>query len=166
MRIHFEPLSGKHREEVIAIYNHYIENSFAAYPDQPVPDAFFDRFLEMTCGYPAFAMQDDMKTVGFCFLRPYSPFPTFSECAEITYFIDQEHTGQGIGATALGKLELEAHNMGIKTLLAHIASENPKSIDFHRRHGFRECGRFENIIHKNNKRFDIVWMQKNIQIID
>jgi len=162
MEVSFKPMTNEHRKEVIDIYNYYIENSFSAYSETMVPYSFYDRFLERTQGYPAFTIMAEGKITGFCFLRAYNPFPTFNECAEITYFIHKDFTGKGIGRKALYKLEAEARLKGIKTLLASIASENIESLAFHLKNGFVECGRFKNIIKKKNKRFDIIWMQKMI----
>ncbi len=164
MNIAFEPLAGEHGRDLMAIFNHYIENGFAAYPEQALPVEFFGRFLEMTRGYPAYAVraQDTGVLVGFCFLRPYHPFPTFRATAEITYFIAPEATGKGIGAAALELLENEARKRGIRVILADISSRNPGSIAFHARHGFTECGRFRSIGRKRGCDFDVVWMQKEI----
>jgi len=160
MEISFEPMSIDHRKDIIDIYNFYVENSFSAYPDQIVPYEFYDKLLEMTKGYPAFVIQANDKNVVFCFLRAYHLFPVFKECAEITYFIDKEFTGKGIGKMALNKLEAEARQKGIKTILASIASENQPSLVFHQKNGFKVCGRFQGIIKKQENQFDIVWMQK------
>jgi L-amino acid N-acyltransferase YncA len=160
MQVSFEHLSSEHRKDTIDILNYYIENSFAAYPDQTIPYEFYDKLLEMVKEYPAFSIKVKEKTIGFCFLRAYNPFPTFRECAEISYFIDKDFTGKGIGKIVLHKLEAEARKKGIKTILASIASENYQSLVFHKKNGFKECGRFEKIIRKRGKQFDIIWMQK------
>jgi len=162
MEVLFKPMADEDRKEIIDIYNYYIENSFSAYSDTIVPYSFFDRFLERTQNYPAFSIMVNDKIAGFCFLRAYNPFPTFNECAEITYFIHKDYTGKGIGRMALDKLEEEARLKGITTILASIASENYESLVFHQKNGFVECGRFKRIIKKMNKRFDIIWMQKMI----
>lgn len=162
MDISFEPLSEKHRIPVMDIYNYYIENSFYAYPEIKFSNDFFDRFLEKTNGYPAYAIKAEEKIVGFCFLSAYNPLPTFSETAVITYFISKDFRGKGIGKAALMKLEDEAKTIGIKVILAHISSLNTESITFHLKNGFIECGRFKYVIRKQNKNFDIVWMQKSI----
>lgn len=162
MEFVFEQMSIEHSKDIIDIYNYYIDNSFSAYPDRILPYEFFNKFLEMTKGYPAFTIKMKDKIVGFCFLRAYNPLPTFKECAEVTYFIEKDYTGKGIGKIALEKLEIEARQKGIKTILANIASENHQSITFHKQNGFKECGRFEKIIKKKEKQFDIIWMQKMI----
>ncbi|RPH33431.1 MAG: N-acetyltransferase family protein [Bacteroidales bacterium] len=165
MNYSFEPLVESHRIPVIDIYNHYIENGFAAYPEKKVPYEFFDNFLEKTKGYPAFSiLNDSTKSIlGFCFLKPYHPFPVFKETVEITYFIEPIEVGKGIGKKALQLLEDKGRIMGIKQILASISSLNEQSIAFHRKNGFKECGRFHRIINKNGIRFDIVWMQKELK---
>jgi len=162
MNISFEPLSEQHRIAVIDIFNYYIENSLSAYPEKAVDYSFYQKILENTKGYPAYAIKVNEGIAGFCYLSAYNPHSSFNETAQITYFISKEYTGKGIGETALKKLEEAAKAKGIKIILAHIASLNEKSIAFHNRNGFKECGRFAKIIKKRNTCFDIVWMQKEI----
>ncbi|MBN2416012.1 N-acetyltransferase [bacterium] len=155
-----ETMSDWHRIAVIDIYNYYVANSFAAYPEEPVLYEFYDRFLAMVEGYPAVVIKDEKETVvGFAFLHAYRPGRPFSRAAEITYFIMPDHTGRGIGDMILGRFIPAAKGMGIDTLLANISSRNEGSIRFHLKHGFRECGRFMRIGRKFTQDFDVVWMQ-------
>ncbi|MDP4091913.1 MAG: N-acetyltransferase family protein [Bacillota bacterium] len=162
MNISFEPLSAEYTTEAMDIFNYYIENSFAAFPENKLPYGFFSKILEMAGSYPALVIKDSNKVAGFCFLRAYSPFPTFKKTAEICYFIDKEYVGKGIGAKALELLENQAAQMGIKNILAEISSENKVSLAFHRKNGFLECGRFKNAGTKKGVDFDVVWMEKSI----
>jgi phosphinothricin acetyltransferase len=164
MNVVFEPLTEKHGADVMKIFNYYIDNGFAAYPDVKLPDQFFPKFLELTKGYPSYVMirSELKKVIGFCFLRPYNPFSTFKRTAEITYFIEPEETGKGLGKLALDKLESEARKMGIKNILADISSLNKHSLTFHIKNGFTECGRLTNIGEKKGIPFDVIWMQKDL----
>jgi len=49
---------------------------------------------------------------------------------------------------------------GITNILANISSLNSRSIDFHKKNGFVECGRFKNVGRKKEQLFDTVSMQK------
>jgi phosphinothricin acetyltransferase len=60
----------------------------------------------------------------------------------------------------LACLEKGARDKGITTILAGISSLNPGSIEFHRKKGFTECGRFRKVGRKKGHDFDTVWMQK------
>ena len=149
------------RDAVIDIFNHYVENSFAAYPEGKVPYDFFDLFIRMTEGYPAVTVKDAQgKVIGFGFLRAYNPIGTFSGTAEITYFLSPGSTGRGIGHSLLEYLLGKAVEMGLSSVLASISSLNEGSINFHKKNGFSECGRFMGIGKKKGRPFDVVWMQK------
>ncbi len=157
------PLSSEDRESVMDIFNHYVENSFAAYPEKKFPYQFFDIFLQMSSGFPRGVIKDENdKTVGFGMLRSHNPMPTFSQTAEVTYFIHVDYTGKGLGKMLLGFLEQGAEEKGIKNILASISSLNPGSIRFHEKNGFVECGRFKQVGRKNGLDFDTVWMQKRV----
>lgn len=164
MELKFEPLTEKYSKEVMDIFNYYVENSYAAYPEQSLPYQFFNRFLEMAKGYPTYVIKDNPagKVIGFCLLRVYNPMPSFKETAEITYFIDKDEVGKGAGKQALKLLEDEGRKMGIKHILASISSYNEQSLSFHKRNGFIECGRFHNVGRKKGNCFDEVWMEKQI----
>jgi phosphinothricin acetyltransferase len=158
----FEKLSDEHRTSVMDIFNFYIENEFSAYPEEKLNYDYYDNFLTISNKYPAFAIKVKDKIVGFCFLNSYNPASSFKETAQITYFIDNDFKGKGIGKMALNKLEIEAKKDGIENILANIASVNKESLAFHSKNGFTKCGEFENIIKKQNKKFNIIWMQKKL----
>jgi L-amino acid N-acyltransferase YncA len=160
----FEKMMPEHENDVMEIFNYYAQNSFAAYPKGRVPNKLFFKFLEIGKTYPSFVIKSgDGVVIGFCLLRPYNPFAAFKETAEVSYFIKHEFVGRGIGKSALMKLEDEAKKLGIKHLLADISSENNESIKFHKRNGFNQCGKFDNIGKKFGKTFSVVWMEKEIK---
>ncbi len=157
------PVGESDRRDVVDIFNHYVENTFAAYPEEKVPYAFFDPILGVARDYPVVVVRDtDGGVAGFGMLRPHNPMPAFARTAEITCFLRPELTGRGIGTEVLGYLEAEGRKRGIACILASISSLNEGSIRFHRRHGFIECGRFGNVGTKRGVLFDTVWMQKEI----
>ncbi len=161
MKFNLEPLTPEDRDAVIDIFNYYIEYSFSAYPENIVPYESFDTFLKMTEGYPTVAAKDENgDLLGFGMLRPYNPIPTFSQTAEITYFIKPGFTGKGLGKSMLDYLIEKAQEKRLSSILASISSLNEGSIRFHKKNGFVECGRFQKVGKKNNQVFDIVYMQK------
>ncbi len=162
MNLIFEPMSAEHERDVMDIYNYYARNTFFAYPENPLPNQFYSRFLEIGKTHPAYAIIADGEVIGFCLLRPYNPFPVFRETAEVSYFIKKEFTGRGLGGVVLKKLEESARQKGIKKLLADISSENSASIKFHLNNGFTQCGRFRNAGKKFDRHFDVVWMEKDL----
>jgi L-amino acid N-acyltransferase YncA len=155
------PVCVEDGRAIIEIFNHYVENSFAAFLEDRVPDEVFNLFLEMARGYPFLVAKDgDGRVLGFGFLHPHNPMAAFSRTAEMTCFIAPQFRCQGIGSRILDLLMKDAKEMGIESILACISSLNPGSIEFHKKSGFVECGRFLGIGRKNGQEFDVVWMQR------
>jgi phosphinothricin acetyltransferase len=159
----FNPIGPDDRDNIIDIFNYYVENTFAAYPERKVPYEFFSLILEASRGYPTIAARDPSGNLaGFGMLRSYNPMPSFSHTAEASYFLRPELTGKGLGSRILECLEAGGKERGISCILAGISSLNDGSISFHLKHGFMQCGRFRNAGKKNGKFFDVVWMQKDL----
>jgi L-amino acid N-acyltransferase YncA len=155
------PIASSDQKPVIDLFNYYVENSFAAYPERSVPYEFFSLLMDVCREYPAVAAKDASGALlGFGMLRAHNPMPVFSQTAEITCFIAPDMTGRGLGSQILAHLEAEGKKRGISCILASISSLNEGSIRFHQKNGFTECGRFRSVGKKNGTVFDIVWMQK------
>ena len=162
-KLNFSPLIDSDGPEVIEIFNYYIKNSDAAFLEEPVTTAFYDRMISLIGSYPSVAVRDEQGgLMGFGMIRPYNPLPAFSHTAEITYFIRPEQTRTGIGRQMLQYLEEKGKNMEISCILAQISSKNENSIIFHQKCGFVECGRIHHAGRKRGEFFDIVWMEKEI----
>lgn len=158
-----ESMKKEHRLAVIDIFNYFVEHSYAAYMENRVPYDFFNMFMGMSNGYPAMVARNNQgDIVGFALLHAFHPADAFKRTAELTYFILPEHTGKGIGRAFLDLFTDEARKHGIDNLLASVSSLNEGSLQFHRKCGFEECGRFKSVGRKFGNDFDVVWMQKNI----
>ena len=156
-------MEERHRQSVIDIYNHFVVSGFAAYRERALPYAAFDRFLAITEGYPAFVAEDEAGTVlGFAWLHQWHNAECFARTAEITYFLHPASTRQGLGSRFLDALLCEAKPLGIDHVLASISSRNEASLQFHRTHGFEECGRFEGVGRKFGEDFGVVWMMRRV----
>lgn len=162
-RISLSPIFVTDGEEIIDLFNYYVENSDAAFPESPVPFAFFEQIRSLLPHYPTVTAKDtDGIIIGFGMLRPYNPMPVFRQTAVISYFIHPRYTGMGIGSQMLLFLEDSARERGIINILAEISSRNTGSIRFHERNGFIHCGRVKRAGIKKGAEFDTIWMQKMI----
>lgn len=150
------------RGPVVDIFNHFVRHTFAAYPDREVPTGFFDTLRTLSSGFPFLVIVAEQAVIGFGLVSPYRRDETFKHTGVLTYFIMPEYTHLGLGSALLDRLIQEAQARGISNLLANISSRNEQSLNFHRKHGFRECGRLEGIGVKFDECFDIVWMQKRV----
>jgi L-amino acid N-acyltransferase YncA len=148
---------------ILSVFNHFAENSYAAYTENPEGPEFFRRLWAASSGYPFYVAEiPDGEVIGFALLHAYYPLQVFKRAARVTYFIKTEYTNQGLGEIFLDRLIQEARAMGIDNILASISSLNDQSLRFHEKHGFTECGRFLKAGRKWGRDFDEVWMQKLI----
>ncbi len=163
MNYTFAPMTKAYRKPVIDIFNYFIENSFAAYPERVLSYDAFDHFRILSTGCPRVVVKAPTgQIIGFAFLQHYHPASSLKKTAMITYFILPEHTRNGLGEKILERFISEAKSQGIVYILASISSLNQESIHFHLKNGFSECGRFVGIGEKFGKTFDMVWMQRQL----
>ncbi len=151
------------KDRVISIFNNYVKNSMAAYPENPLPVQAWEHFKGMCLNGNLWIAEDENGEIcGFAMLKPYMSMGTFSRTADLGYFIDPAHTGKGLGRMLLERLEEVARNLGIKVLVANVSSQNEVSLQFHRKIGFTECGRLPEVGKKHDKIFDIIWFYKHL----
>ncbi|NTU58336.1 MAG: N-acetyltransferase [Chlorobiaceae bacterium] len=161
MSVELMPMVGEDLEEMAAIFNHYVEHTFATYTENPVSLEMFDSLMCFSQGYPAMTARDGEGVMaGFGALRPYSHIPAFARTAELSCFLGPGYTGMGIGSMILAALEDGAREMGITSILASVSSLNEVSLGFHLARGFARQGSLVGIGLKNGRSFDVVLLQK------
>jgi phosphinothricin acetyltransferase len=62
MNIEIAALTKDSQKEAIDIFNYYVENSFAAYPEQKLPYEFFDHFLKCVKGIQRLLRETNRET--------------------------------------------------------------------------------------------------------
>jgi phosphinothricin acetyltransferase len=158
--VEIRPVLDTNREAVIAIFNHYASTGYAAYPDQPVTGHFYEYLREGNFSF--YVLDAPSGVVGFGLTKPFLPFPVFSKCCMLTYFILPEYTNRGLGTRLLNRLTNDAKKLGLVMMVANMASKNEASVRFHLKNGFEESGRLRNEGTKFSETFDVIWMQKEI----
>ncbi len=157
-------MSSEHGAQIMQIFNYYIESSFNAYFEQPLPEAFFTKLQDITQDYPALVIQDvNRQIVGFGFLHAYHPASSLNKTAEISYFIHPDHKRRGLGKKLLDSLIEQSQKHQIQNIIASISSKNEESLFFHQKYGFEVKGQLTAVGRKFGENFDIIMMQKVIQ---
>ncbi|NVM35426.1 MAG: N-acetyltransferase family protein [Candidatus Lokiarchaeota archaeon] len=145
---------------VLSIYNDHVINGFAAYSEKELSIDFINRLKKDSLSFIILEIEE--KITGFAFLRNYLPYDNFKHTGQLSYIIKPEYTNKSFGTMLFNKLVDAAKDNGIDILIVHLSSLNQQSLNFHKKHGFIECGKFKNIAKKFGQEFDIIWMQKNI----
>jgi L-amino acid N-acyltransferase YncA len=160
MEYTLRPVDEKDGDAILEIFNYYVENDMAAFPDERVGREFFEGILNQKKDHPFYVAEtDDSRLVGWGYARPYHRAKTFKRTAVMGYFLHPEYLGKGIGGKLFDKLVEECRKLEIDNFLVSISSFNRGSIRFHEKRGFVECARFKSVGKKFGKDFDVIWMQ-------
>lgn len=161
MFFNIRQVAAKDCYHIIDIFNYYIENSYSTHTEQRVKPSYFNQ-VRQACGRFPFlvAELENLEVAGFGFLHPHHTASAFQNVAETTCFIAHQYLRKGIGSVLLNELLKRGYPMGLTSVLAAVSSLNPESIEFHKKNGFKECGRFEKICRKGDRTFDVVWLQR------
>ncbi len=147
--------------DMVKLFNHFALHTFAAYPSVAVDESMYHRLKGFAGEFPFYVVEDESGTmIGFALTRRYHMADTMSRVGEITIFLSPDNTHHGIGTAILKQLEADARAHGVDILLASASSRNEASLNFQKRNGFVECGRFKRVGRKFGEEYDMVWMQK------
>lgn len=144
-------------ETVSHIYKEGMETGIATFETQ-VPDwkTWNAKFLS-ECRLVA---EENNKVLGWAVLSPTSKRSVYKGVAEVTIYVDQKCTHQGIGSVLLKALIEESEQKGFWTLQSIIFVKNKGSIRLHEKLGFRVVGIRERIAQRNGTWYDTVLMER------
>lgn len=103
--------------------------------------------------------------VGWAAFSPVSSRKAYAGVAEVSVYVAQSQRGQGFGRQLLEALILDSEAHGIWSLQAVMFPENAGSVALHRRCGFREVGRREQIGKLNGVWRDTLLLERRSQLI-
>jgi len=102
--------------------------------------------------HPIYVAEWKNKVVGYCTLSPYrSGRKAMLSVAEVSYYLDYDVHGKGIGTALLQYAIADCSRVGKKNLLAILLDINVASIALLKKNGFEKWGHFPNIINLNGK---------------
>lgn len=109
---------------------------------------------------PIIVADEDDLVVGFASLSKYSDRCAYSDTAEISLYVRDEHQGKGIGKKLIESIIKEGENAGLHAVIARITEGNETSINLHKSVGFEHIGIMKEVGYKFDKRLDVYLMQK------
>lgn len=109
--------------------------------------------------------QSNGEIIGWAALTPVSSRCVYAGVAEVSVYVDPEHSGKGIGLTLLKELVHLSEAEGIWTLQAGIFPENIGSLRIHEKAGFRTLGIREKIGKQNGIWRDTVLLERRSQLL-
>ena len=134
-------------ETVSRIYQQGLDSGYATFRTACPSWNEWNKSHHKECRFVAVA---DHQVVGFIATSPVSTNVHYAGVAEVMVYVDESCRRCGIGTLLLQKLMAEAPKHGIWMLYSSIMSSNTKSINLHRKCGFRTIGYRERIAKDKN----------------
>ncbi len=149
--------------ELLKIYGQYIDTSVTFEYCLPSEEEFGERIRKIRDeGYPYLVCEENGRITGYAYAhRPFER-AAYQWDAELSIYLDQSRTGEGLGRTLYELLLELLKRQGVRTVYGCVVSPNPKSERLHERMGFQRMGVFRNTGYKNGSWLDVVWFEKKI----
>lgn len=156
-------------EALLKIYEPYVKNTAITFEyEVPTVDEFAQRINRTLTEYPYLVAVIEDEIVGYAYAGRFKVRKAYDWAVETSIYIRQDMKREGIGRLLYNSLEEILKKQNVLNLNACIAySEEdeylPKdSITFHECMAYKMCGRLHKCGYKNNRWYDIVWMEKLI----
>ena len=151
---------------VVAIYNHYIDNSHATLDTVPYSIGerapWFSQFNESGPNQLLVA-ESDGSVLGFCCSTPFSKRAAYDVSVETSVYLAAEATGKGIAKRLYEVLLENLSGIGLHGAYAGIALPNDAAVKLHESLGFRKVGVYKEVGRKFDKFWSVAWYELRIQ---
>ncbi|MBN4059738.1 MAG: N-acetyltransferase [SAR86 cluster bacterium] len=143
-----KPAGPEHYDAIIGIYNQAVLTGLQTADTGEVTVEDKRDWLALHDGehYSIYVACEDEKVVGYLALSPYRHGrAAFHHTAEISYYLDAQFQGQGIGSTLIEHAISQCSALEIESLVAILLSCNTTSVALLEKFGFKRWGLMPNI---------------------
>ena len=148
-------------ESITAIYNDAIVKTIAAFDTQPkTAQEQISWFEKHGPKHPILVADSGGDVIGWISLSEWSDRCSYSDTAEVSLYVAEEHRGKGVGRKLLKAALYEGREIGLHTIVSRIAGGNETSVRLHESFGFQHIGIMREVGRKFGKLIDVYLMQK------
>ena len=153
--------------QILEIYAPYILTTTHTFEyEVPSEEAFLERFRSITEQFPWLVWEEDGEILGYAYGSAPFERAAFRWVAEDSVYLTPSAEGRGIGKALCIALEEILKYQGYRKVYAIITSENSRSLDFHRKLGYRDVAEFENCGFKFGRWLGITWLDKVLKSVE
>lgn len=155
------PVRAKDAEAVAAIYNYYIQNSWATFEEQPLSLPEMSRRIQAVVdkGLPWFVVEEEGSVIGYSYAGPWKDRSAYRFSVESTIYLVPGALGQGIGSQLYGALLDAVREARIHSVIGIIALPNEASVALHEKLGFKKVAHLSEVGWKFDRRIDVGYWQ-------
>ena len=148
---------------ILEIYSPYVLNTAISFEyTVPTLAEFTQRFRDIIRQFPWIVWEEDGQVLGYAYGSLPFGRAAYHWVAASSIYLAPSAQGRGIGRKLYGALEAVLTAQGYRKTYAIITSDNPGSLCFHEKLGFRFLARFDDCGIKFSKLYSVVWMEKDL----
>lgn len=161
MEIKIRPAVFSDIDTILEIVNHEILHSTSIYDYEPRDFETQKLWFEdkLAKNVPVLVAEFENGTIGYATYGSFREKIGFQYTVEHSIYIADEFTGKGVGKLLLAELIQLAKKQGYHVMIGAIDADNPGSIAFHRKFGFKAAGTIHEAGYKFDRWLDLVFMQ-------
>jgi len=123
---------------VSRIYSEGIRTGIATF--ESAPPVAWEEWISKRLPECCIVCEEAEEILGWGALSPVSVRYVYRGVAEVSVYVAEVHRGKSVGHILLDELIALSEREGIWTLQGQMFPENTRSIELHKKHGFREVG--------------------------
>jgi L-amino acid N-acyltransferase YncA len=123
---------------VSRIYTEGIQTGIATFESSP--PAAWNEWISKRLRECCIVCEDAGEILGWGALSPVSARYVYRGVVEVSVYVAEAHRGKHVGHILMDELIVMSERDGIWTLQAQMFPENTRSIELHKKHGFRKVG--------------------------
>ncbi len=148
---------------ILSIYAPYIEQTAYSFEyTVPTREVFEKRFLDITAQFPWLVYEENGVVLGYAYGSAPFERAAFSWCAEVSVYLAPQAQGRGVGKQLYRVLEAILIAQGYRLIYALVVSGNTRSLEFHKKLGYRFLAEFPGCGQKFGKLHSLTWLEKQV----
>ncbi len=161
MKIRTRPATPADAAEITRIYNQSVTGSTASFDLEP--QSAQDRAAWMLAHgprHPVIVAEAGGVLAGWGSLSQWSARGAYADTVEITVYVDEKHTGRGVGRALDAELLRLAARHGHRAVIAQITAGNDASVALAESLGFEHVGTLREVGRKFGQTLDVLLYEK------
>jgi len=150
------PVNIEDAREIAEIYNYYILNSCVTFEEIPVSiEEMSGRIQATHSKFPWLVYEKDKEIIGYAYAIEWKLRSAYKHTAEISVYLKNETTKNGIGSLLYKELISQLTEMHIHAVIGGISLPNSISVALHEKFGFEKVAQFKEVGYKFKKWIDV-----------
>ncbi len=146
------------------LYTNLVRGRYFALPSMITKEEIFiQRFKKIEeKDFPWIVAKEGDKVVAFVSIQPIVDNQLWRPIAELSIYVSEDYIGKNLASTILEEAFALARARGIKRVIARIIDANIRSVNFHKKHGFKQVGCLEEVLKHEDSTHHLLFFEKRL----